>query len=82
MNTETLETKTLEFNLLRDIINNNYRLPVDFCLKQFLGWSDEKIKAFNKEQKRNEKALLKRYVKAQAESSLNGEYCGNACQGE
>jgi hypothetical protein len=78
----TIDSKTLEFNLLREIMNNKHQLPVDFCLKYFLDWPDSTIKLFIKEQRKIEKALLKKYKKMQEESGiLSSSCCGNTCQG-
>ena len=69
----TIDTKTLEFNLLREISNNYHQLPVEFCLKEFLGWEDGKIKQFVRERKKTRKAILKEYAQASAMTSLG---CG------
>jgi hypothetical protein len=53
------DDKTLEFNLLQQIIGNYYNLPIEFCLREFLGWENAKIKEFLKEHKKAKKIALK-----------------------
>lgn len=58
---QTADSKILEYNLFRDIVGNYSGLPVQFCLKEFLGWDDSKIKTFLKEYKKSKKAKEKEY---------------------
>ena len=58
---QSSESKVLEYNLLRDIVGNYSGLPVAFCLKEFLGWDDSKIKTFSKEYKKAKKARDKQF---------------------
>lgn len=69
MNTSNLNTsdsKLFEFNLFKDITCGYHSLPVEFCLKEFLGWDEVKIKQFTKERKKAQRAAEKQYAKSQS----------------
>lgn len=55
------ESKVLEYDLFRNIVGNYSGLPISFCLKEFLGWDDSKIKTFSKEYKKAKKARDKEF---------------------
>lgn len=61
---QTADSKILEFNLFASIVGNYQGLPVQFCLKEFLGWDDSKIKTFLKEHKKSKKARDKEYLRS------------------
>jgi len=80
MNPEEQNKKNEELNTLLTIVNSYNQLPVDFCLKEFLGWDDSKIKTFNKERKKLKKNILKEYNKV-SKAFSSDSCCGTTCQG-
>ena len=80
MNPEEQNKKNGELDTLLLILNSYNRLPIDFCLKEFLGWEDSKIKTFNKERKKTKKIIEKEYAKMN--KSVSETCCaGGVCQG-
>lgn len=80
MNPEEQNKKNGELDTLLLILNSYNQLPIDFCLKEFLGWEDSKIKTFNKERKKTKKNTLKEYAKMN--KSVSESCCvGGVCQG-
>ena len=80
MNPEEQNKKNEELNTLLTIVNSYHQLPVDFCLKEFLGWDDSKIKTFNKERKKTKKNILKEYNKV-SKAISSDSCCGTPRQG-
>jgi hypothetical protein len=74
---QTADSKILEYNLFRDIVGNYSGLPVQFCLKEFLGWDDSKIKTFLKEYKKSKKAREKEYLRS-SELCTPSNCCGSS----
>ena len=74
---QTADSKILEYNLFRDIVGNYSGLPVQFCLKEFLGWDDSKIKTFLKEYKKSKKARDKEFLKS-SELCAKSNCCGSS----
>jgi hypothetical protein len=81
MNPDKQNKKNEELNTLLTIVNSYYQLPVDFCLKEFLGWDDSKIKTFNKERKKTKKNILKEYNKVSNKAFSFDSCCENTGQG-
>jgi hypothetical protein len=73
---QTSESKILEYNLFTSIVGNYSGLPVQFCLKEFLGWDDSKIKTFLKEHKKSKKARDKEFL-GSAKVSTSSNCCGS-----
>jgi len=70
------ESKILEYNLFTSIVGNYNGFPVQFCLKEFLGWDDSKIKTFLKEYKKSKKARDKEYLRSSI-SCTASNCCGS-----
>lgn len=77
MNQIPIDYKTLEFDLLQQIVSNHFNLPIEFCLREFLGWENAKIKDFLKEHKKSKKNALK----SQKRDILSDSCCGKTYQG-
>jgi hypothetical protein len=80
MNPEEQNRKNSELDTLLLILDSYKQLPVDFCLKEFLGWDDTKIKTFNKERKKTKRIILKEYAKM-SKSISSVSCCGTTSQG-
>lgn len=75
---QTADSKILEYNLFRDIVGNYSGLPVQFCLKEFLGWDDSKIKTFLKEYKKSKKVREKEYLRSSKLCTPSTDCCGSS----
>lgn len=49
---EELQTKEMEYSLLCRIVDGEYRYPLDFALREYLGWDHTKTSAFIKQYKK------------------------------
>jgi hypothetical protein len=77
---QTSDSKILEYNLFASIVGNYQGFPVQFCLKEFLGWDDSKIKTFLKEHKKSKKAKDKEYFRSARLCTPSTECCGSSSE--
>ena len=69
------ESKMLEYNIFTSIVGNYNGLPIQFCLKEFLGWDDSKIETFLKEYKKSKKARDKEFLSNCWDSTPTTQCC-------